>query len=116
MRDVSTDADASIAMGFRRRPLWLVPLVALLVAQAATTLTLFDPDCSTRSLRDERPILNGAHPLHLYHGLLGSRSWREGGFGACYVPAFQAGYPKTPVFDSGSRPGELFLLAGRDHP
>lgn len=116
MRDVSTDADASLDIGFRRRPLWAVPLVALVLAQIATTLTLFDPDCSTRSLRDERPILNGSHPLHLYHGLLGARSWREGGFGSCYDPAFQAGYPKTPVFDSGSRPGELFLLLGRDHP
>ena len=28
-------------------------------------------------------------------------------------PAFQAGYPKTPVFDGGCRPAELFLvLAG----
>src|SRR5205823_12511640 len=32
-------------------------------------------------------------------------------------PAFQAGYPKTPVFDSGSRPAELFLfLAGGYSP
>jgi hypothetical protein len=116
MRDVSTDADAGIVAGFRRRPLWALVLLALTLAQAATTLTLFDPDCSARSLRDERPILSGAHPLHLYHGLLGARSWRDGGFGSCYDPAFQAGYPKTPVFDSGSRPGELFLLLGRDHP
>jgi len=31
----------------------------------------------------------------------------------CYDPAFQAGYPKTPIFDNGSRPAELFLtIAG----
>jgi hypothetical protein len=37
----------------------------------------------------------------------------EHGTLCCYDPAFQAGYPKTPVFDSGSRPAELFLtLAG----
>src|SRR6185437_7244802 len=30
-----------------------------------------------------------------------------------YDPTFHAGYPKTPVFDSGSRPAELVLaLAG----
>src|SRR6185312_3937039 len=51
-----------------------------------------------------------------YHGLLGAQSWRAGGFGSCYDPAFQAGYPKTPIFDSGSRPAELFLLLGRDRP
>ena len=27
----------------------------------------------------------------------------------CYDPAFQAGYPKTPIFDSGSRPAEVFM-------
>src|SRR5262249_11190877 len=27
----------------------------------------------------------------------------------CFDPSFQAGYPKTPIFDSGSRPAELFL-------
>jgi len=116
MNEVSKDAVTIADVGFRRRPLWLLALLALTVAQAATTLTLFDPDSSTRSLRDDRPILNGAHPLHLYHGLLGARSWRDGGFGSSYDPAFQAGYPKTPVFDSGSRPAELFLLLGRDHP
>jgi hypothetical protein len=32
---------------------------------------------------------------------------------SCYDPAFFAGYPKTPVFDSGSRPAEVALaLAG----
>src|SRR5262245_30755571 len=103
MKDVRRDADAPPEVGFCQRPLWLLTLFAVLLLQVTTTLTLFDADRSGRSLRDERPILNGLHPLHLYHGLLGAQSWREGGFGACYDPAFQAGYPKTPVFDSGSR-------------
>src|SRR5438309_1324149 len=116
MREVSRDADGPAEVGFRQRPYWALVLFALLLLQATTTLSLFDADRSGRALRDDRPILNGLHPLHLYHGLLGTKSWRSGGCGACYDPAFQAGYPKTPVFDSGSRPGELFLLIGRDQP
>jgi hypothetical protein len=56
--------------------------------------------------------------MHLYFGYLGARSLLERGTPCCYDPAFQAGYPKTPVFDSGSRPAELFLLVvgGRFHP
>ena len=37
------------------------------------------------------------------------RSFFERGTLCCYDPGFQAGYPKTPAFDSGSRPAELFL-------
>ena len=61
------------------------------------------------SLCDDRPLLSGMHPLHLYHGFLGAVSFLERDTFCCYDPAFQAGYPKTPVFDSGSRPAELFL-------
>lgn len=65
-----------------------------------------------RVLNDE-PIVSGQHPLHLYFGYLGAQSIRQRGTPCCYDPAFQAGYPKTPVFDAGSRPAELFLyLAG----
>jgi len=98
--------------GFGTRPAWIVVLVALGLGQAATTLTLFSPDRSWRPLCDERPIVSGRHPLHFYHGILGAQSWKAGRFGAAYDPAFQAGYPKTPIFDSGSRPAELFLLIG----
>ena len=45
--------------------------------------------------------------------VLGAEAFAERSTPCCYDPAFQAGYPKTPVFDSGSRPAELFLfLAG----
>ena len=77
---------------------WWVVLLGLLAWQGWITLTLFGPDRPWENLLDDRPILSGRHPLHLYHGYLGARS-----------PSFQAGYPKTPVFDSGSRPAELFL-------
>jgi hypothetical protein len=101
-------------IGFLQRPLWASALAALVALQGATTLTLFSSERSWQPLLDERPILNGRHPLHLYHGLLGAQSWRERNFGSAYDPAFQAGYPKTPCFDSGSRPAELFLLLGHD--
>jgi hypothetical protein len=61
---------------------------------------------------DDRPVVAGRHPLHLYHGILGAESVRDGRSTACFDPAFQAGYPKTPVFDGGSRPAELALAVG----
>jgi hypothetical protein len=90
-------------------------LLALFAWQGWMTLTLFGSDPWSR-LRDDEPIVSGHHPLHFYHGLLGAQSLRERGTSCCYDPAFQAGYPKTSVFDSGSRPAELFLtLAQGDH-
>lgn len=111
----ATDAVAD-DVGFGRRPAWIVVLLALAAGQAATTLTLFGPQRSWRPLVDARPVTSGRHALHFYHGTLGAHSWRRGHYGACYDPAFQAGYPKTPVFDSGSRPAELFLLIGGSRP
>jgi len=93
-------------LGFRSRPIWLAALAVLVVGQGALALRLFDS-----GLDDDRPILDGRHPLHLYHGLLGAATFRESQAVTCYDPHFQAGYPKTPVFDSGSRPAEVFLYA-----
>jgi hypothetical protein len=91
-------------------------LLSLLIWQGWMTLSLFGPDQPWLNLLDDRPILSGRHPLHLYHGLLGAQALRRQGTLCCFDPAFQAGYPKTPVFDSGSRPGELFLgVAGGDY-
>jgi hypothetical protein len=89
--------------------LWLLPLLALVVGQGWLTLSLFGPD-PRRGLLDDEPIVSGRHPLHLYHGYLGARSVFERGSLCCYDPNFQTGYPKTPIFDSGSRPAELFLI------
>ncbi len=92
---------------------WLLLLLALLAWQCWMTLTLFGGDRPWMNVLDERPILSGRHPLHLYHGYLGARALREHGSLSCYDPTFHAGYPKTPVFDSGSRPAELMMaLAG----
>ncbi|HVL14870.1 MAG TPA: hypothetical protein VM529_20030, partial [Gemmata sp.] len=97
--------------GFRDRPLWLTGVAALVLAQAGLALALFGPG-GWHAVTDERPILSGRHPLHLYHGFLGAATFHDRGTTTCYDPAFQAGYPKTPVFDGGSRPAELFLAIG----
>src|SRR5436190_1817944 len=91
----------------RTWPWWLV-LLALAAWQAWMTLSLFGPDDPWQRLRSAEPIVSGRHPLHLYHGHLGAQALRYTGRFCCYDPAFQAGYPKTPIFDSGSRPAELF--------
>jgi hypothetical protein len=91
---------------------WWLLLLALLLWQGWMTLSLFGPYHAWNRLWDEQPILSGRHPLHLYHGYLGARALREHGTLSCYDPSFHAGYPKTPVFDSGSRPAELLLTLG----
>jgi hypothetical protein len=84
-------------------------LLALVGWQGWLTLGLFGAD-PWHNLLSDQPIVSGRHPLHLYHGFLGARSWTERGTLCCYDPSFHAGYPKTPVFDSGSRPTELALV------
>jgi len=99
--------------GFRHRPLWLLAVAGLVCAQAGFALAAFGPDRSLGPVLDDRPILSGRHPLHLYHGYLGAENFLQTGNTTCFDPNFQAGYPKTPAFDSGCRPAELFLtLAG----
>jgi hypothetical protein len=99
--------------GFRHQPLWLLAVAGLVLAQAGLVLSLLGAERSFGIVTDDRPILSGRHPLHLYHGTLGAHSFRDTGSTNCYDPYFQAGYPKTPVFDGGCRPAELFLaLAG----
>ncbi len=94
-------------------PLWLLPWFGLLGLHVWLTLGLFGSEHALAALLDDRPVLSGRHPLHLYHGYLGALSLRQSGSLSCFDPAFHAGYPKTPVFDSGSRPAELALaLAG----
>jgi hypothetical protein len=94
---------------------WLLVLLLLVAGQGYLTLALFGPGDPTGPLLNLQPILTGRHPLHQYHGYLGARSLLARGCMSCYDPAFHAGYPKTPVFDSGSRPAEfLFALVHGD--
>src|SRR5713101_6117172 len=93
-------------------PIWHLVFVGLIAWQGWMTLTLFGPEHPWDRLRDDQPILSGRHPLHFYHGILGAESLRERGRLSSYDPAFQAAHPKTPLFDPGSRPAELFLTLG----
>lgn len=123
-----TRTDGPAAPSFAQSPLWFGVFLVLLAGQFWMTLALFAPpdaqrtvdssspriplfapDSAWRRLTNEEPIISGWHPLHLYFGYLGAQSFRERGTLCCYDPSFQAGFPKTPVFDSGSRPAELFL-------
>src|SRR5262245_36082199 len=105
-------ADGSARRGVGNHPLWYLLLAGLVVWQGWMTLSLFGDDHPWERLLDDQPIVSGRHPLHLYHGALGAQSLLNHGTLCSYDPSFQAGYPKTPVFDSGSRPAELFLLLG----
>ncbi len=98
--------------GFRDRPAWLLAVAALVLAQIGLALALFSTNRAWAAVTDDRPILSGRHPLHLYHGSLGAASFYARGTTTCYDPRFQAGFPKTPVFDAASRPAELFLILG----
>jgi hypothetical protein len=61
-----------------------------------------------RGMCDERPVLSGRHALHQYHAVLGAARLWQASQNVCYDPAFEAGYPKTPVFDEGCRLAELW--------
>lgn len=102
--------------GFRQRPAWLAVVALLLLGQGWLTLRLFAPDYDIKRLTNEEPIVAGRHPLHFYHGMIGVKAQQERDTSTCYDPAFQAGYPKTPVFDGGSRPAEIFQLIGGTRP
>jgi hypothetical protein len=108
--------DVANDKGFRRSPFWLLVLLILMATQGWLTLRLFGPGLPINRLTNDEPILDGRYPLHAYHGLLGNRAWHEWGVTTCFDPAFQAGYPKTPIFDAGSRPAELFYLIGGPTP
>src|SRR4051812_6329570 len=104
--------DVAADVGFRRSPGWVFVLLLLVAAQGWLTLHLFGPGLPIDRITNDEPILDGRHPLHAYHGLLGYRSWHARQATTCYDPAFHAGYLKTPIFDAGSRPAELFYLLG----
>src|SRR5438128_2614011 len=106
------NADKPAPSGAWNHRAWLLALLALTAWQGWMALTLFGDEYPYQRLIDDEPIVSGRHPLHLYHGYLGSQALAAHGTPCCYDPNFQAGYPKTPVFDSGSRPAEWFLLLG----
>ena len=106
-----TTASPDISVG------WTLPFWAFLLGAAGLcpwqgwlTLALFGDD-PWRQILSNQPIVSGVHPQHLYIGSLGAdgllAQWRT----IVYDFAFQAGWPKTPIFDGG-RLAELFLVLG----
>jgi len=108
-RHVIAMADESASQAPPESPIWYLVGLSLILWQGWMTLTLFGPEHPWDRLLNGQPVVSGRHPLHLYHAVLGAQSLRERGRLSCYDPAFQAGYPKTPIFDAGSRPAELSL-------
>lgn len=76
-------------------------------------LGLFAGDGYTGQLFNEEPIISGRHAMHLYEGFVGAQALRGQEQTLVYDPVFYAGYLKTPWFDAGSKPAELFLLAAK---
>ena len=87
---------------------WRGGIVLLFAWQLWLTLGLFGPP-PYRDLFNDQPVLSGSHGQHLYLGALGAEARTKRGRTVVYDHAFQAGYPKTPIFD-GSRFAELCLL------
>lgn len=124
-RQIATRPDARPIAGFNDSPIWFLVLLALIAWQAWMTLSLFavasasdSPFSQERILKcwqrllDDQPIVSGHHPLHLYMGCLGAQAFIERGTLCAFDPSQYVGYLKSPVFDSGSRPAELFLIVG----
>ncbi len=86
-------------------------LLAIVGWQTWLTLGLFGADAPWQALLDDRPVMSGSHPQHLYLGTLGAEALAANGTICVYDPAFQAGYLKTPIFN-GSRVAELCLFLG----
>lgn len=107
-----TDAERTDAsLGYNGRTwVWLAGSLALLLWQAWLALGLFG-NAPWDALTDDRPVISGSHPQHFYLGSLGARGLAQRGTTCVYDPAFQAGYPKTPIFN-GSRLAEVFLFLG----
>jgi hypothetical protein len=101
-------ADATLPWNWSLRLMGLLGLVAW---QTWLTLGLFGPDTPWHALVDDRPVVSGSHPQHLYLGTLGAQSLSSRGTICVYDSAFQAGYPKTPIFN-GSRIAEIALFLG----
>jgi hypothetical protein len=91
----------------------VVILLGLLAWQAWMTLGLFGDEPPWPNLMNDRPVMDGAHPQSLYLSKWSALTLLECGSNCFFDPFFQAGYPKTPVFD-GCRFAELVLF-GLNH-
>jgi hypothetical protein len=89
----------------------LILVLALLILHTVQSVRLFP---SLAALVDpQAPVLVVDHALHLDHGILVAGFLRSHRAFWGYDPAFMAGYPVTPVWDSSSNLATLFqALAG----
>ncbi len=89
---------------------WLFGMLVLFTWQGCLTLALFGDD-AWHNLTSNQPIVSGAHGQHLYLGNVGARAIVTQRRNVVYDHRYNAGYPKTPIFD-GSRLAELLLVLG----
>src|SRR6202011_1479717 len=59
--------------------IWLLGVLALLAWQTWLALGLFGPEAPWNTLVDDRPVLSGSHPQHLYLGSLGAQALAANG-------------------------------------
>ncbi len=104
----------SLNLGFRDQPQWLLALLLVLVGQFGIAVKWLGGFESNTYQFNNEPITSGEYPLRLYHAGLGAATLRENLGSTCYDPNFQAGYPKTPIFDSAARPLEPVLAFYHD--
>jgi uncharacterized membrane protein YeaQ/YmgE (transglycosylase-associated protein family) len=102
-------------LGFRDRPQWLLALVLVLIGQGGIAVKWLGGFESGSYQFNNLPVTSGEYPLRLYHAGLGAATLRENFGSTCYDPNFQAGYPKTPIFDAAARPLEPVLALCNDH-
>lgn len=107
-RDPPDEADG--AAGWLGTLVWTGLLLAVVAWQGWRTLALFGETAPWPDLWNDRIVTSGSHPQHYYFGRLGALGLHEAGTNCVYDPAFQAAYPKTPIFD-GSRIAELAIFA-----
>ncbi len=109
MERTTPNADGSASWTLPVWAFWL-GMAVLCAWQGWLTVALFGPDPWEQILNDQ-PIVSGFHPQHIYIGSLGAKGLTTHWMTVVYDFAFQAGWPKTPIFDGG-RLAELFLLLG----
>jgi hypothetical protein len=116
MRSIMPDeVKQHTTFGFRDRPQWLLALVLVLIGQFGIGVKWLGGFESGSYQFNNEPITSGEYPLRLYHAGLGAETLRSNFGSTCYDPNFQAGYPKTPIFDAAARPLEPALALWNDH-
>jgi hypothetical protein len=105
MRDPSVILAAAQSPRPHRRWIIGIALAVLFTVHGVLTLQLFGRPASWRNLITGDAVTSGRHAQHL------EESSRECGATGTFDPSEYAGYPRTAVFDTESRPAEWFQIA-----